>query len=301
MRSVKGRSDLAMPILVNGANGRLGSTVMQMAGPLGEAGVRRNVEQFAQSTLISSDGLAPVGSLSKFVAIINCAGLISGSASELQKANVDHALKLAIHAREEGVQRFIQVSSFSVYGDAEQICCRTDTAPITAYGRSKLAAERELLALVTPAFTVTCVRLPFMFDTKNPGIMGSLVKALSILPYWPTTRMPIQRSMITYTGAASLLLESINDAPPGIIVVSDAQPFTIEMLASTLQCSDRPTAKLIAAPNWVINLVRRFLPFVGRRLFQSSNLCPSRNWAADRAQKYGIEHEVKLIIAQGIR
>jgi nucleoside-diphosphate-sugar epimerase len=302
MRLAKGASDLPKPILINGANGWLGSSVMRMAGPLrSTAGVRRDSGGFDCPVLIGSDGAAPVGILSEFDAIINCAGRVAGTVTELEQANVNHAFRLASDARKEGVRRFIQVSSFSIYGNAQQIELNTSSSPITAYGQSKLAAENALLSLNTTEFTVTCVRLPFMFSSAKPAFMGRLIDALNRLPYWPTTATPVRRSMITYNGAASVLLASINDAPFGIIAASDPEPFTIEWLALTMRRYGCPTAKLLPMPDWMTTPVRHLIPAVGRRLFQSNILSPLCNWAEGRNYNYSIEQEIETILAQTMR
>ena len=302
MPLVKGASNLPKPILINGANGWLGSAAMHIAGqPRATAGVRRDTGKFSHSVLIGSDGAAPIGALSKFDAIVNCAGRVSGSIAELEQANVKHALRLASDARRDGVRRFIQVSSFSIYGNVEQIDLNTCESPLTAYGKSKLAAESELLSLHTPEFTVTCVRLPFMFSSANPAFMGRLIGALKRLPYWPTAAVPVRRSMITYNGAAGVLIGSIADAPPGIIAASDPEPFTIEKLALAMHRYGCPTAKLLTMPDWVTTPVRHFIPAIGRRLFQSNILSSACNWADGRDFNYGIEGEIETILGQGMR
>jgi nucleoside-diphosphate-sugar epimerase len=299
MRLAKGASDLQKPILINGANGWLGSGVVRMAGPQrAAAGVRRESGKFDRSVLIGSDGAAPFGTLAKFDAIVNCAGRVAGTITELEQANVSHAFRLASDARDEGVRRFVQVSSFSIYGNAQKIELGTSSSPLTAYGQSKLNAENALLSLNTPEFTVTCVRLPFMFSSAKPAFMGRLIGALNRLPYWPTTAVPVRRSMITYNGAASVLLASIDDAPPGIIAASDPEPFTIEKLALAMRRFGYPTATLLPMPDWMTTPVRYLMPAIGRRLFQSNILSPPCNWAEGRNYNYSIELEIEAIIAQ---
>lgn len=287
------------PVLVNGANGWLGSSLMRVADtqPL-VAGVREDRARFAQSILIDSNGTSPDGALTKIGTIINCAGRVTGTVAEVEHANVAHAIQLASDAKAAGVRRFVQVSSFSVYGDAENIRPTTPLKPINNYGHSKLAAEQALLSLSTSEFQVTCVRLPFMFSRSKPALMGHLIKALNQLPFWPTMPASIRRSMITYDGAAKLLLQAALDEPTDIIAVSDPRLFTIELLVSAMQRHQCATARLVSTPLWITGPIRRFIPSLGRRLFQSNVLEPACNWAMGREFGEGIEHEIEATIAQ---
>jgi nucleoside-diphosphate-sugar epimerase len=74
--------------------------------------------------------------------------------------NCKAAVRLAKHAREKGVGRFIFASSCSVYGSAEQLEKTEESTlnPLTAYAKSKIGAEEELTKLADSRFGVTCLR-----------------------------------------------------------------------------------------------------------------------------------------------
>jgi nucleoside-diphosphate-sugar epimerase len=85
-----------------------------------------------------------------------------GNAFEEVTAAVNHGatVELARRARDEGVRSFVFASSCSMYGFAED-GLRTEestVAPLTAYSRSKAAAEADLTALADDGFAVTCLR-----------------------------------------------------------------------------------------------------------------------------------------------
>lgn len=69
-------------------------------------------------------------------------------------------VKVAKIAKEVGVSRFIFSSSCSIYGaKGRALVSESDKAkPITAYGISKLHAEKSLLKLNSKDFSVTCMR-----------------------------------------------------------------------------------------------------------------------------------------------
>jgi nucleoside-diphosphate-sugar epimerase len=74
--------------------------------------------------------------------------------------NYKAAVEMAKVARSKGVKTFTFASSCSMYGEAsEGAKVETDTLnPLTAYARSKVAAEKDLQPLATDSFTVTCLR-----------------------------------------------------------------------------------------------------------------------------------------------
>ena len=74
--------------------------------------------------------------------------------------NYRAAVRMAILGKEKGVQSFVYASSCSVYGIADDNAkVESDTLnPLTAYARSKIAAEKELESIADQNFTVTCLR-----------------------------------------------------------------------------------------------------------------------------------------------
>ncbi len=74
--------------------------------------------------------------------------------------NYRSCVRLARRAKEYGVKSFVFASSCSMYGEADD-CPKTEQdtlKPLTAYARSKVAAERELEPLASGDFTITCLR-----------------------------------------------------------------------------------------------------------------------------------------------
>lgn len=107
--------------------------------------------------------------------------------------NFTAAVALAGMAKEHGVKSFIYASSCSMYGQADDSARKeTDKLnPLTAYARSKVAAEEGLEKLADSDFIVTCPRFAtacgwsdrFRLDlVLNDFVAGALVnKHISIL------------------------------------------------------------------------------------------------------------------------
>lgn len=74
--------------------------------------------------------------------------------------NYKAAVELARKAKQAGVRSYVFASSCSVYGCAEE-GAKTESSkldPLTAYARSKVSAEKELIPMADEQFTVTCLR-----------------------------------------------------------------------------------------------------------------------------------------------
>ncbi|MEA2068386.1 MAG: SDR family oxidoreductase, partial [Verrucomicrobiota bacterium] len=74
--------------------------------------------------------------------------------------NYRAAVKLAEMCKRNGVKKFVYASSCSMYGEASEYPKKEDDGlnPLTAYARSKVAAEKDLEPLAGDGFTVTCLR-----------------------------------------------------------------------------------------------------------------------------------------------
>jgi nucleoside-diphosphate-sugar epimerase len=74
--------------------------------------------------------------------------------------NYRSAVRIAGLARAAGVKSFVYASSCSIYGAADDYAKTEsdDLAPLTAYARSKVAAEKGLAKLASKGFTITCLR-----------------------------------------------------------------------------------------------------------------------------------------------
>jgi nucleoside-diphosphate-sugar epimerase len=74
--------------------------------------------------------------------------------------NYRSAVKMAEAAKTKGVKNFVFASSCSMYGEAsDSPKTETDSLnPLTAYARSKVAAEKDLQPVANENFTVTCLR-----------------------------------------------------------------------------------------------------------------------------------------------
>jgi nucleoside-diphosphate-sugar epimerase len=119
--------------------------------------------------------------LAGFDAIVHLANLSNDPLGQLDPAltyavNVDATVRLARLAREAGVRRFLNSSSCSVYGAAEQdwVDESSEPRPVTDYGISKVQAEQQLAALAGDEFCVVSFRNATAFG-YSPSLRTDLV------------------------------------------------------------------------------------------------------------------------------
>lgn len=105
--------------------------------------------------------------------VIHAAAVVHRSdVSEKEFYDVNTALteSVAKKAKQQGVGRFVFFSTMAVYGDVDGIIDEgTPTAPVTDYGKSKLAAEERLAGLNGDGFLVSVVRPPVVYGRGAPG------------------------------------------------------------------------------------------------------------------------------------
>lgn len=98
-----------------------------------------------------------------------------------QEINFKSSIKLAKMAKKTGVKRFLFSSSCSIYGIAKSAVIDEESPvnPLTAYAKSKIKAERELLKLASSKFCVGIMRNATVYGFspkfRNDLVVNNLV------------------------------------------------------------------------------------------------------------------------------
>lgn len=239
--STRGTADIVhgMNILLTGATGKVGS---RLAGRLARDGhaVRALVRDRARAAGLPGHGIELVdgdltdprtlhAAMQGIDAVVHCAAFFRGATPEQAHAVNDLGTRhLAQAAREAGVARFVFTSTGLVYGANGGALAREDDAcaPVDAYPRSKLEAERMLLAM--DALDVRILRLPFVYGDGDPHI-EEVVPLMQAFP--PAQRMSIAHH-VDVAQAVMLLLAEASPAHRIYNLTDDEAPVLATLFAS---------------------------------------------------------------------
>src|SRR5713101_7027659 len=114
----------------------------------------------------------PLEALQEVDVVVHCAASVETAEERANAVNVDGTVRLAQLSRQAGIQNFIFLSSQSARPDA-----------LSAYGKTKYAAERALLELEAP--NVMILRPGLVTGTGSRGLfqrMSHMVESLPIVP-----------------------------------------------------------------------------------------------------------------------
>ncbi len=172
-----------MKVLLTGGSGFLGSYVAEQLDALGHtvrALVRpksdKKVLEKLQHVEFAAGAIEDRASLDAAVrgvdAVVHVAGLVKARRpEEFFETNTEGTRKLLDACLEHapGLRRFVYVSSLAAVGpsaDGKPMADDAECKPVTHYGRSKLEAERVLLALRAQV-PVTVIRPPLIYGPRD--------------------------------------------------------------------------------------------------------------------------------------
>jgi nucleoside-diphosphate-sugar epimerase len=240
--------------LITGASGFLGTEICKTLRSKGMpfvAAVRNNAKnsQFEVGDLTSTTNW--INALSGCDVVIHLAARVhvlendvSDPLEAYRAVNVDATLNLARQAVEQGVKRFIFVSSVKVNGELttdKPFSAFDPPAPMDPYAKSKLEAESALQSLSrTTGLEVVIVRPPLVY---GPGVRANFLKLMQLvklgLPL-PFGNVQNRRSMVASDNLIDLLILCIYhpNAAGKIFMVSDdydmSLPDLIRLIAASM-------------------------------------------------------------------
>jgi nucleoside-diphosphate-sugar epimerase len=219
--------------LVTGATGFIGRRVCERLRETARVrATSRNARMpgpWDEAVVSDLSGIAD-GIVAGVDAVVHVAGVahLHGAALDDDAAyafNVEGTRHVCEAARRAGVRRVVLVSSVAVLG--EHGCFPEDAtpAPATAYARSKLAAERIVLA--TAAEPVV-LRLPLVYGPGLPGNLARMVASVRTGRFPPIPRVRNRRSMVHVDDVAAAVALAVCDAraPGRAYTVTDGRAYS---------------------------------------------------------------------------
>lgn len=235
-----------MKILVTGATGKVGSRLSKALAQRGHhvralvrdrarasAPDRRAAElrgervELAQGDLLDPPSL--VAAARGVDAVVHCAAFFRGATAEqAHEVNDLGTQQLASAAQAAAVKRFVFTSTGLVYGpNGGKLAHEGDVCePLDSYPKSKLAAERYLLAMAD--LDVRILRLPFVYGDGDAHI-AEAVPMMRAFP--PSQRMSLGHHA-DIAQAVALILEAPAPAHRIYNVTDDEAPDLATLFAS---------------------------------------------------------------------
>lgn len=188
------------------------------------------------------------------------------------EVNTGLTLQFAEAAKKAGVKHFVFASTIKVYGDntaSEVITLDTPCAPDDAYGRSKYEAEQGLLALDSPAFGISILRLPLVYGA---GVKGNLWKLLQLTdsPYpLPFKQIDNRRSMVYIGNVVAFIQKIVELKATGIFLPVDAPDLSTSAIITLMRTAMQRPVRLFRVSPFLLRLGYRLKPALMVRLFGS--------------------------------
>lgn len=226
---------------------------------------RNSFLNFLRIEQIQFDELNSKNNLKKYLSdchcIVHCAGRaydkkIRSDVYNLE--NVELTKKIAEYAVDQGVKRFVFLSSIKVNGESTNKYNKITTFknhdepnPEDDYGKSKFQAENVLLDIASKTgLEVVIVRLPLVYGVGVRGNLNKLIKLINLKFPLPFKGIRNKRSLIGIDNVVDLIIKCIErpNASGKTFLVSDGKDLSTTELIKLIASAMGQSVKLFSFP-----------------------------------------------------
>lgn len=169
------------------------------------------------------------------------------------EVNRDLVVEIARAAKDAGVKQFVLLSSMSVYGlEVGYITKDKEPKPTTAYGQSKLQADREIRKIEDESFLFACLRPPMVYGKNCTGNYASLRKFALKSPIFPDYQN--KRSMIYIGNLCEFVKNCIDEEKSGVFFPQNAEYVNTSQMVTEIAAAHGKKIKLKKVFNWAIKI-----------------------------------------------
>ena len=205
-------------VLITGKNSYIGTSL--------ENWLMREPDKYKVDTVDMKDRSWKEKDFSSYYVVFHVAGIAhiketSDNQNLYYKVNRDLAYETAQKAKQDGVEQFIFLSSMSVYGIEQGVIDKnTPLTPNSAYGKSKIEAEKLINKLQDDSFTVATLRPPMVYGNGCRGNYPRLVGLALKTPIFP--KVDNKRSMIYIDNLSEFVKRLIDNRSGGLFFPQNA-------------------------------------------------------------------------------
>lgn len=294
-----------MNILITGSHGYIGSNFISQY---------KSKYQFEKFSLLTQK-LEDIN-FNGVDVVLHCAALVHQKVEQpyekYHEINVEYPIKLAKLAKQNGVKQFIFISTIAVYGEEtdglprfarnNKYTEKSECTPQAFYGKSKLEAEGQLLALNDEDFVVSIIRLPMVYGKDAPGNMGTLIKLVKKVSIIPLGEIYNKRSFV-YIGNLCHLVDEVigfqiefGMTSGNIFLASDDEPLSTTRLIELIAKELDKKVYLIKIP-FFESLLKLLKPSFHKRLYGTLEIDNSQTKERlNLKNPYSVEEGIKFMI-----
>jgi nucleoside-diphosphate-sugar epimerase len=314
-----------MRILVTGANGFVGSALVQ---ELGRSYTVRSAVRSAEGAVSLQSRVDPVvvggigpdtwwgNALSGVDVVVHLAARVHvlreharEPLTEFRRVNVAGTERLARAAAEQGVRRFVYISSVGVIGDRSGAQPLTEDAPPrprTPYALSKWEAEQTLHIIGhETGMEIVILRPPLVYGPGAPGNFARLLRWVWRGLPLPLGRVQNRRSMVSVRNLVDAIAVAVRHtrAAGEVFLVADDEIHSTPELIRTLARLMERRASLIPVPVPVLRIgagcvgrVRELEQLAGSLALSTEKIHALLRWAPPQTAEEGLRESVRRFV-----